>query len=103
MSREYVELRDGGYRITGTRVSLDSIVYEFRNGESPEKIRDNFSSLSLEQVYGAITYYLAHQVEIDTYLRQGEDAFAELQERTRQANPALTQKLQEAQRLSRRS
>ncbi len=28
MAKEYVEKRDGGYYIAGTRVSLDSIVFE---------------------------------------------------------------------------
>ena len=31
---EYVELRDGGYYVAGTRVSLDAVVYAFRGGES---------------------------------------------------------------------
>ena len=36
MSSDYVEQRDGGYYVAGARVSLDSIVYAFRGGESPE-------------------------------------------------------------------
>jgi hypothetical protein len=36
---EYLERRNGGYYVTGTRVSLDSIVYSFKDGESPETIR----------------------------------------------------------------
>jgi uncharacterized protein (DUF433 family) len=51
---EYVEQRNGGFYIAGTRVSLDSIVYSFKAGDSPETIGQNFSSLTLEQVYGAI-------------------------------------------------
>ena len=54
MLGEYIEQRNGGYYVKGTRVSLDSLVYSFRDGESPETIRHNFPSLSLEQVYGAI-------------------------------------------------
>lgn len=73
MVREYIEQRDGGYYIVGTRVSLDSIVHAFRRGESPETIRQNFELLRLEEVYGAIAYYLANQAEIDAYLvRQNE-------------------------------
>jgi uncharacterized protein (DUF433 family) len=34
--QNYVEERDGGYYIAGTRVSLDSIVHAFQDGESPE-------------------------------------------------------------------
>jgi hypothetical protein len=40
---------------------------------SKPTIRQNFSSLTLEQVYGAITYYLAHEQEVDTNIREGEE------------------------------
>jgi uncharacterized protein (DUF433 family) len=52
-----IEEREGGYYIAGTRISLDSIVYAFRRGESPETIHQNFELLLLEEVYGAIAYY----------------------------------------------
>jgi uncharacterized protein (DUF433 family) len=73
MNRSYVEQREGGYYIAGTRVSLDSLVYAFRGGESPETIQQNFPSLTLEQVYGAIAFYLGHQAEVDANIRQGEE------------------------------
>src|SRR5258708_8525576 len=69
---EYIEQRNGGFYVAGTRVSLDSIVYAFKAGDSPETIRQNFSSLSLEQVYGAIAFYLAHEQEVDANIREGE-------------------------------
>src|SRR5450432_1779682 len=69
---EYIEQRNGGFYIAGTRVSLDSIVYSFKAGDSPETVRQNFSSLTLEQVYGAITFYLAHEREVDANIREGE-------------------------------
>lgn len=73
MAKDYIEQRDGNYYVTGTRVSLDSIVHAFRHGESPETICQNFELLRLEEVYGAIVYYLANQTDIDAYLiRQGE-------------------------------
>jgi uncharacterized protein (DUF433 family) len=73
MAKEYIEDRNGNYYVAGTRVSLDSIVYSFRRGESPETICQNFELLRLEEIYGAIAYYLANQADIDAYLiRQGE-------------------------------
>jgi uncharacterized protein (DUF433 family) len=72
---EYVEQREATYFVRGSRVSLDSIVHGFLNGDSAEAIRDNFPTLSLEQVYGAIAYYLRHQAEIDSYLRAGQEDF----------------------------
>jgi uncharacterized protein (DUF433 family) len=73
MPKEYIEQTDGNYYVAGTRISLDSIVHAFRCGESPETVCQNFELLRLEEVYGAIAYYLANQAEIDAYLiRQGE-------------------------------
>jgi uncharacterized protein (DUF433 family) len=73
MAKEYIEQRDGNYYVAGTRISLDSLVHAFRRGESPETICQNFELLRLEEVYGAIAYYLANQSAIDAYLiRQGE-------------------------------
>jgi uncharacterized protein (DUF433 family) len=65
MSKEYVVQHEGKYRIAETRVSLDSIVYAFRRGTSPESIQRSYPSLTLEQICGAITFYLSHQEEID--------------------------------------
>lgn len=73
MSKEYIEQRDGNYYVAGTRISLDSLIHAFRRGESPETICQNFEILQLEEVYGAIAYYLGNQAELDAYLlRQGD-------------------------------
>ena len=36
MHGEYIEERDGGYYVRGTRISLDSVVYSSNRGNSPE-------------------------------------------------------------------
>lgn len=95
MAREYVEQRDGGYWIAGTRISLDSIVYAFLRGAAPESIAQSFPVLRLEEVYGAITYYLGHQEDVDSYLRQNDREFEALRARAQQANPGLYKKLEE--------
>ena len=96
MAKEYVEQRDGGYWITATRVSLDSIVYAFLRGSSPESIAQSFPVLTLEEVYGSIAFYLAHQAEVDADLQQGELQFEALRKQARSANPLLYKKLEEA-------
>jgi uncharacterized protein (DUF433 family) len=96
MAKEYVERREGGYRISGTRVSLDSIVYAFLRGASPESIAQSFPVLTLEEVYGAIAFYLGHQTEIEAYLQEGEREFEALRQQARQSNPLLYRKLEEA-------
>ena len=65
MAKDYVEQRDEAYWITGTRVSLDSVVYAFLEGLSPESIVDSFDTLTLEEIYGAIAFYLGHRDVID--------------------------------------
>jgi len=95
--KQYVEQRDQGYWIKGTRISLDSVVYSFLDGGSPESIAQNFPLLSLEQVYGAITFYLANREMIDIYLEEGEAEFQQLQQSFREKNPLLYQKLKAAQ------
>ena len=77
MGKEYVEQRDSNYYIAGTRVSLDSIIHAFRQGDSPETIRRNFELLRLDEIYGAIAYYLANQPEIDEYMIRQNDKWIE--------------------------
>ena len=67
MTKEYVEERSGGYYVSGTRISLDSIVQCFNEGLSPEAILEEFETLTLAQVFGAIAFYLEAQPAIDAY------------------------------------
>ena len=70
-TKQHIEQRDKGYWIEGTRVSLDSVVYSFLNGESPESIAYNFPLLSLEQVYGAIALTLQSDRIFKTWAKLG--------------------------------
>jgi uncharacterized protein (DUF433 family) len=71
--KNYVRVDENGvFRVGTTRVMLDSVVAAFEQGHSPETIRQQYPALGLEEVYGAITYYLAHHQEVTEYLqRQG--------------------------------
>ena len=95
MERVYVEKNDRAFRIAGTRVSLDSVVRDFLEGLSPESIADDFPVLTLEEVYGAIAFYLGHKEEVDAHLQQVDDSFAALQQKTRETYPQLNKKLDE--------
>ncbi|MBI1745491.1 MAG: DUF433 domain-containing protein [Acidobacteria bacterium] len=98
MSEDYVVPHNDCYRIAGTRVALDSIVYAFLDGDSAEAIQQSFPVLTLEQVYGAIAYYLAHRNEVDAHLRIEEADFEENRQLAREQNPQLYQRLTEARR-----
>lgn len=96
MAKDYVENVGGAYRVAGSRVSLDSIVYAFLRGESPDGIAESFPALTLEQVYGATAFYLAHRDEIDAYLQAGKADFERLREQARRAHPSLYAKIEAA-------
>ncbi|HEY7320823.1 MAG TPA: DUF433 domain-containing protein [Candidatus Binatia bacterium] len=98
MSSQYVDQRDQGYWVAGTRVSLDSIVYAFLDGRTAESIAQSFPVLTLEQVYGAIAFYLANRSKIDSYLAQVRVDFEALRQAARNADPMFYQKLADARR-----
>ena len=83
MAKDYVEQRDGGYYIEGRRVSLDSVVYAFLRGESPEGVVASFPALELEQIFGAMTYYMANRDRVDRYLSDGRREFEAMRQEAR--------------------
>jgi uncharacterized protein (DUF433 family) len=99
MRKEYVKNIEGVYRVGDTRVSLDSLVYLFREGISAESMVESYPALSLEQVHGALAFYLANQREIDAYLADGQRAESQHQQ-SRQTNATLIAKLQRARNAS---
>lgn len=96
MHSEYIEERNGGYYVAGTRISLDSVVYSFNQGQSPETIQEDFPSLKRSQIYGAIAFYLDHQAEIDKYLEETEREFEGRAIPLEESNPTLWAKIQGA-------
>lgn len=95
-AKSYIDRHHETYWVVGTRISLDSIVYAFRGGTSPESIMQSFPLLTLEQVYGAIAFYLANRTEIDAYLTVEEAAFDAMPQPLQTADPALYSKLMSA-------
>lgn len=76
-------------RIGDTKVSLDGIAYAFDVGHSAEEICRSYAAVTLEQVYGAIAYYLGHREEVRAYLRRNQDEFERLRaESLKIPNPA---------------
>lgn len=96
MAQDYVEERNGGLYIVGTRVSLDSIVEAFRAGMSAESILNEFESLTPAQVYGAITYYLERPEGVEQYRERQERRFAELRQQAQPLPDDLVRRLNAA-------
>jgi uncharacterized protein (DUF433 family) len=76
---EYVEVRNGGYYVAGTRIGLDVVVYDFRRGRSAEEIFEAYPSIgSLAKVYGAITFILEHPAAVEAYLKDQDQILEEI-------------------------
>lgn len=56
--------------INGTRVPLDSVIYAFNEGATPEEIAQNFPTLDLADIYAVVSYYLQNRSEVEQYLEQ---------------------------------
>jgi hypothetical protein len=78
-------------------VPLALVVQEFRRGESPETIRSHYPTLSREQVYGAIAFYLGNQGDVEQDLAEREHLEEEFA-KTHPAPPELKEKLGRARR-----
>jgi hypothetical protein len=84
----YVRADEHGVMRVGQKaVMLDGIVAAFREGHSPETICQEYPALTLEEAYGAIAYYLAHEQEVDAYLARQQQRWAEIREQV-EARPS---------------
>jgi uncharacterized protein (DUF433 family) len=56
--------------VSNTRVTLDTVIACYHQGDSPEAIHEGFNTVPLADIYAVIAYYLAHRDEVDAYLKQ---------------------------------
>jgi hypothetical protein len=77
---------------------LDSIVYAYIAGQSPESIAQSFPVLTLDQVSGAIAFYLGHRDEVDVYLVAQSADYEAKRAASRAADPMFRKKLAAAKR-----
>jgi uncharacterized protein (DUF433 family) len=73
---DYVQHRDGEYFVNSTRVTLRSIIADWKRGRSPEQIVADFPSIPLVAIYGAVTTYLERQQEFEQHFAKGDVAAA---------------------------
>jgi uncharacterized protein (DUF433 family) len=92
-----VEQRNGGWYVRGTRISLDSVVYSYLRGETPEQTVEDFSSLTLGQVRSAVEYYVANREAVDKYLTEQRSRVEKLAAEARQRDPVFHARLMRAQ------
>jgi uncharacterized protein (DUF433 family) len=71
----------GTYRVGNSGVRLDTVIFAYNKGSSPEKIAQEFPTLELSDVYAVVGYYLKHKADVDGYLDEREQSAAELRKK----------------------
>src|SRR5271165_1580007 len=93
-SKGYMEEdSQGALRVGSLGVSLDSVVIAFQQGHSAETIQQLYPALSLEEVYGAIAYYLANRDEVHQFLERQQRLWDQVREHAAQDPSAVVQRL----------
>jgi uncharacterized protein (DUF433 family) len=93
-AKTYVRVdKHGVMRVSQKRVMLDGIVAAFWEGHSPEMIRQEYPALTLEEVYGAIAYYLANRDEVDRYMERQQQLWDELRRQVEQTPCPVVERL----------
>ena len=74
-----LEINSDGVVLVGkTCVTLDTVVAVFKQGATAEEIVYRYPSLKLADVYATIAFYLNHQQEVETYLKQRQQQAQEV-------------------------
>ena len=86
----------GVIRIAGTRITLDTVVFAYKKGDTPEQIAQDYSSLEAADIYATIAYYLRHRQEVEDYLerRQEESRAVRAKFKKRFPSDGLKERLQ---------
>ena len=57
-------------RLKGTRIGIETILYRFiHQCQTPEEIARTYPTLTLEQIYATILYYLHDREKVSAYLK----------------------------------
>lgn len=82
-----VTLDDGTIRVSGTRVPLDTVVYAFRQGATPEEIAQRYTTVRLDAAYAIIAWVLQNKEAVDAYLDKREAEHKAMQEEEERQHP----------------
>ena len=95
MLEEYFDFqRPDDIRLKGSRIGIESVLYEYvHRAKAPEAIQQTFSSLTLEQVYAAILYYLRNKPLMDHYLADWLEFGRQVREEQRRNPPPAVARL----------
>lgn len=81
-------------RLKDSRIGIETILYEYIDcGRSPEEITQIYKSISLEQVYATILYYLQNQETVSAYIKNWMEHGHKMREQQRLNPPPVSEKL----------
>ena len=87
-------LRHDDIRLKGSRIGIETILYEYLfRARTPEEIANIYTSLTLEQVYATILYYLHNKEAVGKYITEWVEWGDKMREEQRRNPPELTEKL----------
>src|SRR5882724_10908594 len=79
---------EAGVTLVGqTRVPLDTVIFHFNSGSTPEEIVMSYPTLELGDVYAVVNYYLHNRAEVDEYLSQREAESARIRKENEKRFP----------------
>lgn len=79
---------NGVIRVGNTRVTLETLIYQFKNGSTAEEIVFQYPVLDLADVYAVIGFYLKNQTAVENYLLSSKVAAESIQSTVQQQFPA---------------
>ena len=83
-------------RLKGTRIGIEHILYQYiHRGQTAEAIAEQFRTVTLEQVYATILYYLQNQEAIAAYLSDWLVWSHQMREEQRKNPPPFIEKLRQ--------
>ena len=86
-------------RLKNTRIGIETILCEYIDrGLTPEEIAQIYPSLTLEQVYATILYYLQNHKQISNYLKNWREHGNKMREQQRLNPQPVSLKLKQLRR-----
>ena len=80
---------EGVLRITGTRITLDSVIQAFHDGATPEEMCQDFPGLALAHIYSVLAFYLTQQDAVDVYLKEHTQATTNIRQELQSTHAAF--------------
>lgn len=86
---EYVSERNGELYVAATRVTLRSVIEDWKQGRTPEQVTEDYPSVPLAAVYGSIATYLERRAEFDRRFAEDDAEFERLRAASQAADPTF--------------